>query len=69
MNKYLCDSVFLVLKNTIGLLDLFQCVLMGNEWRGVYLSLLDEFQYLIAVIAIHTSGLEGDVLAIHHRQG
>lgn len=42
---------------------------MGNQWRGVKLPLLNQPQNLPAVAAIYPAGLEGQVFAVHLRQG
>ena len=41
---------------------------MRDKRGGVYLAFLDELKYLFAVTAVHTSSLEGEVLAVHLRQ-
>ena len=41
---------------------------MGDEGQGVQLTLCDEAQGLGAVAAVHTTGLEGQIFAVHIRQ-
>ena len=38
---------------------------MRDEWRGVNLSLLNQAKHFLAIASVHTTGLEGEVLAIH----
>ena len=62
---YFDDSISLLLKDFVGFSNLCQRETVGDERCGVYLALLDELQDFLAVAAIHTSSLEGEVLAVH----
>ena len=41
---------------------------MGDERLGVQFPLRDETQRFLAVAAVHATGLEGEILAVHIRQ-
>ena len=59
------NSISLLLKDFIGFCYPLQWETVRDERCGVYLALLDELQDFLAVAAIHTSCLEGEVLAVH----
>ena len=59
------NSISLLLKKFVGFSNLCQRETVRDERCGVNLTLLDELQDLFTVTAIHTSCLEGEVLAVH----
>lgn len=59
------DSISLLLKEFIGFCYPLQWETVRDERCGVYLTLLDELQDFLAITSIHTSRLEGEVLAVH----
>lgn len=68
INGNLDYPILLVLEYPIGFFDLVKRVTMSDQWDSVNLPFLDETKDLLAVTAIHTTCLEGKVLAIHLRQ-
>ena len=68
MDGYLDDSIQLILEYSIGLVDIAECKVVGYEWRGVYLALFNQRQYILAITAVNAAGLEGEVLAVHVRK-
>ena len=58
-------TVQFVLKDAVGLFDFTQWETVCDERCGVDPPLLYQMKPLFAVAAIHSSGLEGEVLAIH----
>ena len=58
-------TIQFVLKDAVGLFDFTQWETVCDERCGVDPPLLYQTKHLFAVAAIHSSGLEGEVLAIH----
>ncbi len=65
----LYDAVQPILKDPIGLLDLRQRKTVGNQRCGVQLPLFDQRENLCTITAVHTAGLEREILSVHLRQG
>ena len=59
------NSISLLLKEFVRFSNPLQWETVRAKRCGVNLALLDEVQALLAVTAIHTSCLEGEVLAVH----
>jgi len=58
-----------VLKEGIGFVDALECIGMGNERGSVDLPCRNQLQCFGTVAAIHAAGFEGEIFAIHLRQG
>ena len=62
-------AVFFVFEDAVGFRNAAEGEAVGDEWGGVYLSLLNKAEHLLAVATIHATCLEGEVLAVHLWQG
>ena len=62
------NSISLLLKDFIGFCYPLQWETVRDERCCVDFALLDELQDFLSVTSIHTSCLEGEVLAVHLRQ-
>ena len=65
INRYFYHALFLVFKYPVRFFYLAEGEAMSDKRRGVNLALLDELEYLFAVASVYTTGLEGEVFAIH----
>lgn len=65
MNGYFYDSVFLVFEDSVRFFYSAEWKTMCDEWGSVYLSLLYKMKHFFAVASVYTTGLEGEVLAVH----
>lgn len=63
------DAVQSVLKYPVGLPDVFEWEPVGYELCSVNFAVGYEMQYGVAVAAVDPAGLEGEVFAVHFRQG
>ena len=68
-NRHLNHPVQFVFEDTVGFLDFAQREAVRDEGSGVDLADFNQTKHLLAVATIHTTGLEGEVLAIHIGQG
>ena len=62
--RHLNHPIQFVLEYTIGFFNLAQGVATPDEWSSVYLALLNQAKEFLAIATVHTTGLEGEVLAI-----
>ena len=69
LHRHFDDPVPAVLKQLISYGDVRQGIGVGDEGGGVQPACGDEVQDLPAAAAVHTPGLEGQVLAVHIGQG
>ena len=49
--------------------DVGEFVAVRNQWRRVNLTRLDEAQNLCTIAAVHATRFEGQILALHLREG
>ena len=68
MDGNLDDSLLPVLKHSVSLLDILQTIPVSNQRRRVDQPLFNQRENLGTVAAVHTAGLEGQVLAVHVRE-
>ena len=68
-NRHLNHPIQFVLEDAVGFLDFAQREAVRDEGSGVDLADFNQTKHLLAVATIHTTGLEGEVLAIHIGQG
>lgn len=62
---YLYNSVKALLKNAVCLFDLRKGEAVGNEWGSIDFTFTYKLQHFFAVTAVHTTGLECEIFAIH----
>ena len=59
LNRNLNNPIRLILKDSVGLVDMVEAEGVGDEWGCVDLALFDEFEDFCAVAAVYAAGLEG----------
>ena len=69
INCNLNNPVQLILKKVVSHLDILQLIAVGNQGCGIDFALFDQAEDLGAVAAVDAAGFEGQVLAVHIRQG
>ena len=67
--SHLNNPIQFVFKEVVSLFDILQLVAVGDQRGCVDFACFDEGKDLGAVAAIDTAGFEGQVFAVHFRQG
>ena len=67
--SHLNNPIQLIFKEVVSLLNILQLIAVGDQRGSIDLAFFDEGKDLGAVAAIDTAGFEGQVFAVHFRQG
>ena len=69
LHSHLNNPIQLVLKDMVSFFDIFQLIAVGDQRGGINLACFDEGENFGAVAAVDAAGFEGQVFAVHIRQG
>ena len=68
-NSNLNNPIQLILKEVVSFFNILQLVAVGDQRGSIDLTCFNEGKNLSAVAAIDTAGFEGQIFAVHLRQG